>query len=415
MTSSSTGSLRSVLADRAIRNVIVSQFIVMLGFGSALPILPLYARSFGVSYAGAGMFTSAFGLARLVGDLFAGALIDRYGERRMAPLGMIVVSASAILTGSAPTFPLAVAAWSLSGLGSAVMFGAQFSYLMKTVPQERMARTLGIFYGGFNIGIIVGGTIAGFVADSFGFRVPLFVYGAVMFVAMLFYIRAVPDPVLSGVTEPPLTKEEALLERDSAGPRRIAGSLKEMLAVRSFPTLLLVNFAYLWFVNSVFDLLVPLYAKEELGVPTSGIGALFAVLVVAELCVLYPAGVWADRFGRRAVLLPAMSGLIVVISLLGFAGTVIAFAVLLALLGVGSGTAGVPPAAMLSDIVPEQRSGLGVSMFRFAGDIAFFLGPLAVGATTDAFGFELAFILGAVPLALCLGLVLRMPETARRD
>lgn len=402
-----------MLADRAIRNVIVSQFIVMLGFGSALPILPLYARSFGVSYAAAGLFTSAFGLARLVGDLFAGPLIDRYGERRMAPLGMIVVSASAILAGSAPTFPLAVAAWSLSGLGSAVMFGAQFSYLMKVVPQERMARTLGIFYGGFNIGIIVGGTIAGFVAGSFGFRAPLFVYGAVMFVAMLFYVRAVPDPEPAGGKEPPLTREEALIEREVAGPRRIVGSLKEMLSIRSFPTLLLLNFAYLWFVNSVFDLLVPLYAKDELGVPTSGIGALFAVLVVAELCVLYPAGVWADRYGRRAVLIPAMTGLILVISLLGFAETVIAFAVLLAALGIGSGTAGVPPAAMLSDIVPEQRSGLGVGMFRFAGDIAFFLGPLAVGAATDAFGFELAFVLGAVPLAICLGLVLRMPETSR--
>lgn len=414
MTTTDRYSFRSVFADRAVRNVIISQFIVMLGFGSALPILPLYARSFGISYSAAGLFTSAFGLARLAGDLFAGPLIDRFGERRVAPTGMVVVALGALGTGLAPTFPLAVAAWAVGGLGSAAMFGAQFSYLMKSVPQQRMARTLGIFYGAFNIGIIVGGSIAGFVADRFGFRVPLYVYGAVMLVAMTFYTRAVPSPVRRGpgVEAPgPLTTEETLVEREGVGHRGTRGSIAQMFRIPAFTTILVLNFAYLWFINSVFDLLVPLFAKDELGVATSGIGLLFAVMVVSELLVLYPAGTWADRYGRRAVLIPAIAALVILTSSLGFSPNVVVFAFLIALVGLASGTAGVPPAAMLGDIVPDERSGLGVGMFRFAGDLAFFLGPLAIGVTTDLVGFEGAFIVGAIPLAVCLGMVIRMSET----
>jgi MFS family permease len=417
VTTPERSSFRSVLADRAVRNVIVSQFIVMLGFGSALPILPLYARSFGVSYSAAGLFTAGFGLARLAGDVFAGPTIDRFGERRVAPAGMVVVAICAVLTGLAPNFPSAVTAWAVGGLGSAAMFGAQFSYLMKSVRRDRMARTLGVFYGAFNIGIIVGGSIAGLVADRFGFRVPLYVYGGVMLVAMSFYVRAVPAPRRSGSRTDVVSHlpgEQAVVEVEVSGRRGIRGSLAQMMRIPSFPTILVLNFAYLWFINSVFDLLVPLFAQDRLGVATSGIGILFAIMVVAELLILYPAGAWADRYGRRAVLIPSIAALVVLTSSLGFSPNVVVFAVLIALVGLGSGTAGVPPAAMLGDIVPDERSGLGVGMFRFAGDLAFFLGPLTIGVVTDLVGFEGAFIVGSIPLAICLVMIVRMPETKAR-
>ena len=74
-------------------------------------------------------------------------------------------------------------------------------------------------------------------------------------------------------------------------------------------TVAVANLAYMWMVAAVFDTLVPLFAQDELGMSTVGIGVVFAVALAAEFAVLYPAGAAADRHGRRAVLVPALAAL----------------------------------------------------------------------------------------------------------
>jgi MFS family permease len=176
---------------------------------------------------------------------------------------------------------------------------------------------------------------------------------------------------------------------------------------------LVTNFAYLWMVAVVFDTLVPLFASDELGLSTVGIGVLFAVALAAEFVVLYPAGGAADQHGRKPVLVPALAGLAVATAAVGWAPTPLLLGILLAVLGVMSGTAGVPPGAMLSDVAPTQASGTAVGVFRFCGDLGFTLGPLLAGWSVPALGFRWAFALAAVPTVVALGLILRTPETLR--
>src|SRR5207302_6101434 len=187
-------SVRSILADRAIRVVMLITFVIMLGFGIIAPILPLYARSFGVGYGAAGLLISAFAFTRRVMDLFAGPIVDRWGERAAATGGLLFVAASSVLTGLAPTFVLAVVFRGAGGAGSSVLFAALYSYLLKVVPKDRMARTLGVFYGSFNIGFIAGGPIGGAMAQHFGLASPLFVYAGLCAIAAVMYVRFVPDP-----------------------------------------------------------------------------------------------------------------------------------------------------------------------------------------------------------------------------
>jgi MFS family permease len=99
-------------------------FIVMAGAGLVLPILPLFARSFGVGYGAVGLLVSAYGLARLVFDLAAGPIVDRFGERAAAVGGLATVGLGSALTGIASGFPMAVATWSAAGVGSAVALAA---------------------------------------------------------------------------------------------------------------------------------------------------------------------------------------------------------------------------------------------------------------------------------------------------
>ena len=87
----------------------------------------------------------------------AGPLIDRVGERAAAVSGLALLALGCILTALASSFALAAIFWSGAGVGSAIVFAAMYSLLLKRVPKSRMARTLSVFYGAFNVGIVAGG------------------------------------------------------------------------------------------------------------------------------------------------------------------------------------------------------------------------------------------------------------------
>jgi MFS family permease len=392
--------VRAILADRSVGAVVLVAFIVMGGAGLVLPVLPLYARSFGVGYGAVGLLVSAYGLARLVFDLVAGPVIDRAGERATAAAGMALLGLGSGLSGLAPAFAVVVAAWAAAGVGSALALAAIYSRLLRVAPAGQTARTLGVFYGAFNVGIVAGGAASGLVADHLGLAGPLRVDAAVAGLAALLWLALVPA------------------RREPAGPARAAAprlaALGGLLRVPGLLPVLVTNLAYLWMVAVVFDTLVPLFAADALGLRPVGVGAVVAVALAAEFLVLYPAGSVADRRGRKAVLLPSLAGLAVTTAALGLAPRAAALAALLAVLGVSSGAAGVPPGAMLADVAPPQAAGTAVGVFRFFGDLGFTLGPLLAGWAVPALGFRWAFALAALPTLVALLLVARTPETLRR-
>jgi MFS transporter, DHA1 family, multidrug resistance protein len=407
-------TIRTILGDRPVRAIMLITFVVMLGFGIIAPILPLYARSFGVGYADAGLLISSYAFTRLICDPFTGPIVDRYGERVVATAGLMFVGVSSVLTGLAPTFTLAVVFRGVGGAGSAVLFAALYSYLLKVVPRHRMARTLGVFYGSFNVGFIAGGPIGGVIAHLLGLASPLFFYAALCFLSGLLYLRFVPDPQDRRVAGGP-SEEESEPGEEPAFWQGTVRAVRDLLRSRVFVTTVVLNMAFFWVIAGGYDTLVPLFGQSSLHMSTVGIGAALAVAVAVEFVLLYPAGTIADRFGRRALLLPALTWFAVALAAAGWSGSPIFFGFMMAVVGVGSGTVAVAPAAMLSDVVPERRSGTAVGVFRFFGDLGFVFGPLVAGASAGAFGFKGAFALMAVPLVVALAFVVVTPETLRRS
>jgi MFS family permease len=386
---------RDILAIPEIRAAMLGTFVIMLGFGILSPVLPNYARSFGVGYDAVGVLVAAFSLTRLVFDPVVGRLIARYGERSMATLGAAGVGVSSVLAAVAPNYALLVLFRGLGGAGSAVFFAALLSFLLRTIPPDRVGRVMGVYYTSFNVGIIAGQPFGGLLARAFGLASPLWIYAASCFVSAWMFHRTITDPP----------------RRETDGTRE--ASFRRLPWGRPLIAVLASNAAYLWLTGAVFGTLLPLFAHEGVGLSLGGVGFALAVATATEFAVLFPAGKATDRFGRRAVLLPALAGYAIVTALLGFADTPALLLLALALLGVASGYAGVPPAPMLSDLTPEGMSGPAVAAFRFVGDLGFVLGPLVAGWAANAYGFAPAFAITALPCAIALVLVLSVPETLR--
>jgi MFS family permease len=368
-------------------------FVIMLGYGIVAPVLPNYAKSFGVRYDAVGVLVAAFSLTRLVCDPIVGRLIARYGERAMATIGAAGVGLSTALAAVAPTYPLLVIFRGAGGAGSAVFFAALLSFLLRTIPSDRVGRVMGVYYTSFNVGIIAGQPFGGLLAKVFGITSPMWIYAASCFAAAWVFHRTI---------------------RDAARTETVRhASIRRLPWGRPLVAVLAANGAYLWVTGAVFGTLLPLFAhaREGMGLSLAGTGAALAVATATEFAVLFPAGKATDRRGRLAVLIPGLVVYGVVTAAMGVATAIPAFVLALAALGVGSGYAGVPPAPMLSDVTPEGMSGPAVAAFRFVGDLGFVLGPLVAGWAAARYGFAPAFAISALPCGVALALLVGVRET----
>ena len=386
-----------VLRMPEIRAVVVVTFVIMLGFGILSPALPLYAQSFGVSRGAVGLLISAFAIMRLIFDLVAGGLVDRYGERSMATLGAGIVGVSSALAAMAPTFPLLVVFRGAGGAGSSIFFASLMAYLLRTAPRDRVGRVMGVFYGAFNLGIIAGQPVGGLAARYLGLASPLWIYAGACLLSAALYLRAIH----------PQGDRPA---RDPSVPR----GLRSLPRTRQFATVLVVGLAYAWMIGAVFSTLIPLFGRERVGLTEVGVGLSLAVVSASEFAVLFHAGSLADRRGRRAVMLPAFGLLCASVAVIGLATSLPWFLAVMVVLGVAAGYAGVAPTAMLADVAPSRSSGTAIGAYRFMTDVGFVLGPLVAGVTADLAGFGAAFAVSAGPSLVAVLMLLSIPETMRR-
>ena len=394
MTAEGELGFREILRLPEVRTAVAGTFVIMVGFGVLSPILPLYARSFGVGLDAVGLLIAAFSITRLVVDPFTGAIIHLLGERRSVTAGALVVGISSALAALAPSFGLLVVFRGLGGAGSAVFFTGLLTYLLRTIPAERVGRVLSVWYASFNVGIIAGEPLGGFVARLLGPASTLWIYAGTCLASAAVFARS--------MREPPRARD----------PER-RGGLRRLPWRRPLVAVLLANGAYAWMIAGVWSTLIPLFGKEEVGLTEVGVGVALAVGSLTEFAVLFPAGRATDRIGRKDVLVPGYAAMALALVLWPLARTPALFLAANGLFGLISGYAGVPQAPMLSDVTDEDVRGAAVAAFRFVGDLGFVLGPLVAGASADALGYGPAFALSAAPLLGSLALVLTVPETLR--
>src|SRR5258706_11556173 len=89
-----------------------------LGFGSIIPALALYARSFDVTQSAIGLAIAIYGLARFLVAVPAGQLADRFGRRNTLAIGGVLSAVRNALCALAPSYPAFVAARFVAGAGA---------------------------------------------------------------------------------------------------------------------------------------------------------------------------------------------------------------------------------------------------------------------------------------------------------
>ena len=76
-------------------------FLVFLGVGLVVPVLPQLKEEMNFSGTTMGMMISIFAIAQLIASPIAGILSDKFGRKRLIVLGMLIFSISELLFGLA--------------------------------------------------------------------------------------------------------------------------------------------------------------------------------------------------------------------------------------------------------------------------------------------------------------------------
>src|SRR5215204_956725 len=159
--------------------LLVAEFVVWLGFGGLLPILPLYFTAQGVDLATLGVVIAAWPAARLVSEPIFGWLADRTARVPLMVIGLIATGIFSFLP-LVFTGPLAfVLLRAGSGLATAAYDPAARGYLTDATPPERRGEAFGL-YGAFQMGgLLLGPAIGALGAGIFGGISFVFVFGGV--------------------------------------------------------------------------------------------------------------------------------------------------------------------------------------------------------------------------------------------
>ena len=80
--------------------ILIAEFIILLGFGALLPVLPLYVVEHGIDVPTLGLIAAAWSIAKLVAEPIFGYLADRTRRKPFLIGGAIVLGIATMLPSS---------------------------------------------------------------------------------------------------------------------------------------------------------------------------------------------------------------------------------------------------------------------------------------------------------------------------
>jgi MFS family permease len=351
-------------------------------------------------------FVVAFGAAKAVTNLAAGALANRLGRKRLLVAGWVVALPVPLLVGLAPSWWWIVAANVLLGVNQGLAWSMTVVMKIDLAGPRRRGLALGLNESAGYLGVAVSAFATGALAGSYAPRTVVWAGAAVLvalgLVATVAFVRD--------------TGEHVKLEAGEAGgdapiPFRAA------FTGSSFRDPVLRACSHAGLVNNVNDALA--WGLAPLYLAAHGAGVREIAIVAAVYPLVWGAGQLAtgwvsDVAGRKPLISAGMllqaGALALLVAGNGSFAPSLTAAVLL-----GVGTAMVYPTllAAVSDRVRARERAQAVGVYRFWRDFGFVAGALIAGFGADATSASTAIVMVAALTALSGLAVAATPWSAR--
>ncbi len=271
-------------------------FLVYFSSGIQSTMMPVYAQSLGADTREIGLVLATFQLAALLSQLWWGNISDRLGRRKplllIGTLGMsCTLSGAALAREWGVLVPLLI----LQGMAMAAYSTGSLALIGDLLEdQGSRGKLMGMYRTWGSLAFAIAAFSGGWLADSYSMRVPLLLAASGLLIGFLISTRIREQPLQRGAGQaPPVAAPEASEHGERLTTRRAIWSFLALVFLWTFA---MGAIAFLW----------PVYMRG-VGYSQTMVGSLWALAALGEVPCLILAGILADRWGRKRVLLIGMS------------------------------------------------------------------------------------------------------------
>jgi MFS family permease len=388
--SSSELSLRSYAASS-----FLPAMIYEIGNGAVAPVLVTTATALGASTGLAAFSVSLLGIGRVLGDVPAAWIADRFGDRRSMIGAAVLAFFCFFVCIIAPTLLILDLDLIVLGMTSATFYIARQAYLLDVVPLPMRARAQSTLAGSHRIGLFIGpflGAAAISLWDVRGAYVVAMASAAAAAV-VLFLVR---DAEVHGVLD--------IKTRGTGNPVRALRTHLKLFLTLGFAV------AAVGAIRQARQIVLPLWA-QHIGLSPAQTSIVFGIASAVDMVLFYPSGKIMDRWGRLAIAIPSMVVMAVGMFLLVLTHGIVALTIVAMLMSFGNGIGSGIMQTIGADAAPDEGRRPFLGIWRLYGDSGQAVGPLIVSAVAGVATLALGIVsVGFIGLLAAVGLAVWVPK-----
>jgi MFS transporter, DHA1 family, multidrug resistance protein len=371
----------------------IEGMIMLMGMGLVNPILPLFAREFGLSITMVGLVVTMFAAARTITDIPSGRISDIFGRRPTLIAGPLILATGSLGCGLVTEYWQLMVCRAIQGIGSGLFTTAAMVMIADISTVTTRGRNMSYYQASLWIGFGLGPFLGGFIGQYFGMRAVFFVYALFSFLSAVWAFIRLPE------TRPAL---ELAKYTDTQPAGHVAVTLrhvKELLSNTNFLLICLISLSLFMMSNGSRNQILPLMANDRLGSSAGEIGIALSIVAGINVIFMFISGRLSDSLGRKPMIMPGCIMVAVSIVMIAFSNSYSFLIISCIIMGIGVGIAGAVPAAFVADILTSENQSTGLSIFRALSDLGMMIGPVLLGWLADIEGYNFSLFVSAITLA----------------
>ena len=368
-------------------------------------VFPLLKSEMHLSDVQLGVVGASFMWVYAAAAPFAGMIGDRFSRKTLILGGLIFWSMVTVATALSRSYWHLVLFRALEGLGEAFYFPASMSMLSDYHGRATRSRAMSLHQSSVYAGTIAGGTLAGWMGQTLGWRSSFYLLGmcgTLLGMVLVLFLR-----------EPARGESERAPDVGAADGRDAgAAGATATAANRPMVLTLMAVFVGANFVAAIVLTWMPSFLYRKFGMSLAAAGfSSTAYLQIASVVGVLLGGVLADRLARRrrgGRMMTQALGLLAGVPFIfvtGWTTTVGVLIIAMAGFGLFKGLYDANIWASLHDVVPTARRATAVGLMNAVGWVGGGIAPVAVGFASERYGLSAAISASSL-VYLVVGLLL---------